>query len=290
MGILEFNEAFELGKGMAAKIKLPSMQAYAVVKVVDRTKPVRKVKLAILQKKVTPSDETYRDFLMKATDLADRANGKYAEFDKIVKEESLPVIPASRILEATRTIGVCQNARQVVQWAFDAKKNQVSDVITVDNKYHFVVAVTDVRKEGYAPIEEVSGDISSILTMEKKSKKVAEEMAAVVEGMDDLEKMAEALETTVSHQTAVSFGSNNMSLDPVLTGAVAGAQKGQIVGPIEGSIGAYIFKVVDTQTGNYYTSEDAVNASTQLQQYRAQMFTSIANEEAKVKDYRARFF
>ena len=119
-----------------------------------------------MRKNINPSDDTYRDFNMKAADLADRSDGKYEKFAEIVKEENLPVIPVNRMTMDTRRIGVVDNARTVVHWVFDrkTKEGSVSDVITVDNKYYFVAAVTKVRKEGRVPLEDVKDDILMELT------------------------------------------------------------------------------------------------------------------------------
>lgn len=286
----EFNAVFDVPVGKAIAVRLSSIQAIAVLKVTDRTKPAERVKLATLTKNITPSDETYRDFLMEATMLADKSDGKYDNFSAAVREDDLPVTPASRITEATRRIGTVDNAREVVTWAFDAKEGQVSDVITVDNKYYFVVALTKARKEGYVPINEVSTDIYNVLALEKRLQIAADDVQAATQGLGTLEQMAEALGTTVSHQSGVSFGSTSAALDPAFIGAIAAAPKGKICGPVKGQIGVYMFQVVDNQAGAYYTEDDIALRVSQEAQYRQQYLSTVMAEEADVKDNRARFY
>ena len=286
----EFNAVFDVPVGKAIAVRLSSIQAIAVMKVTDRTKPAERVKLATLTKNITPSDETYRDFLMEATMLADKSDGKYDNFSAAVREDDLPVTPASRITEATRRIGTVDNAREVVTWAFDAKEGQVSDVITVDNKYYFVVALTKARKEGYVPINEVSTDIYNVLALEKRLQIAADDVQAATQGLGTLEQMAEALGTTVSHQSGVSFGSTSAALDPAFIGAIAAAPKGKICGPVKGQIGVYMFQVVDNQAGAYYTEDDIALRVSQEAQYRQQYLSTVMAEEADVKDNRARFY
>lgn len=286
----EFNAVFDVPVGKAIAVRLSSIQAIAVMKVTDRTKPAERVKLATLTKNITPSDETYRDFLMEATMLADKSDGKYDNFSAAVREDDLPVTPASRITEATRRIGTVDNAREVVTWAFDAKEGQVSDVITVDNKYYFVVALTKARKEGYVPINEVSTDIYNVLALEKRLQIAVDDVQAATQGLGTLEQMAEALGTTVSHQSGVSFGSTSAALDPAFIGAIAAAPKGKICGPVKGQIGVYMFQVVDNQAGAYYTEDDIALRVSQEAQYRQQYLSTVMAEEADVKDNRARFY
>jgi len=286
----EFNAAFDLPVGKAVAVRVPALQALAVLKVTDRTRPSEHVKLAMLTKNITPSDDTYRDYLMQATMLADKSDGKYDNFVEAVREDDLPVTPATRITEATRRIGSAEHAREVVTWAFDAKEGQVSDVITVDNKYYFVAALTKARKEGYAPLSEVGTQIYDVLALDKRLEIAAEEVKAKTEGLGTLEQMAEALGTTVSHQSGISFGSSATSLDPSFIGAVAAAPKGRICGPVTGQIGVYMFEVTGDEAGAYYTEDDVKLRTAQEAQYRQQYLGSLLSDEAKVKDNRARFY
>lgn len=277
--------------GDVVNIKLSNLPMNIIAYVQSATPAVPKYQMAILTKNINPSDETYRDFLMKATDIADRADGKYEKFAQITKEENLPVIPVNNMMEITRRIGICDNAREVVRWAFDSKKGAVSDVITVDNKYYFVAAVTNAKKEGYQNVEEVADQIRMILSMEKKSEKIAAETKEKIEGCTTMEEVAERLNTTVSHQQAISFGSTSArSLDPKFVGAIAKAQQGAISGPVAGDIGVYVFQVVDKQSGTFFSEEDARTAAMQNTRVHMQAISGVMSEEADVKDNRARFF
>ncbi|MCF0173471.1 MAG: hypothetical protein HUJ91_07085, partial [Bacteroidales bacterium] len=291
-GMNEFGAAFDLKAGEATVVSLQGGQITAVIKVSETTRPKEKVKLAVLRKTISPSDDTYRSFLMQATELADAADGKYENFSRVVKEKGLPVIPSSRLQLETRRLGACDNARSVVQWAFDrkTKAGSVSDVITVDNKYHFVAAVTKARKEGYAPVSEVSSNIALALSTEKKVAALAEDCKSKISGSESIEAIAEKLGTTVSHRDGISFGMMNMSMDPALIGAVSVADKGVVTGPVKGAAGVCYFVVNEVGEGSYYTEEDAKNRLMQTSSYALQSLPSILAEEAEVKDSRARFY
>ena len=287
-----FNEAFFMKKGEAKIIDIDLFQMVAVLKVDDVDSPKEKVKLAFLRKNINPSDDTYRDFNMKAADLADRSDGKYEKFAEIVKEENLPVIPLKNVVIETKRIGVVDNARSVVHWVFDrkTKEGSVSDVITVDNKYYFVTAVTKVRKEGRIPLEDVKDDILMELINRKKVDKLAEEAAEKVSGGESLEVLAEKFSTTVSHRDGISFAGTDMSMEPALVGAVAAADQGVVTGPVKGTIGIYFFEVKETGSGEYYTEADAINRSAQEAYATLRSLSDIVAQEADVKDYRAKFY
>ena len=287
-----FNEAFFMKKGEAKIIDIDLFQMVAVLKVDDVDAPKEKVKLAFLRKNINPSDDTYRDFNMKAADLADRSDGKYEKFAEIVKEENLPVIPLKNVVIETKRIGVVDNARSVVHWVFDrkTKEGSVSDVITVENKYYFVTAVTKVRKEGRIPLEDVKDDILMELINRKKVDKLAEEAAEKVSGGESLEVLAEKFSTTVSHRDGISFAGTDMSMEPALVGAVAAADQGVVTGPVKGTIGIYFFEVKETGSGEYYTEADAINRSAQEAYATLRSLSDIVAKDADVKDYRAKFY
>ncbi len=291
-GMNDLNVVFSMDAGQSRIVELGQYQMVAVVSVDKKTKAKEKVQLAYFSKHITPSEDTYREYNMKAASLADRSEGSYEKFAQIVKDESLPVIPLSRITIDTRRIGVVNNARSVVHWVFDrkTKKGSVSDVIPVDNKYYFVAAVTETRKEGQIPLEEVKDEILTALINQKKVDKVASESLSKISGGESIEVLAEKFSTTVNHRTGMSFASADMSTEPAFAGAVAAAPTGKVIGPVKGSVGVYFFEVKDSATGEYYTESDAVNRNLQNAMYMMQSISQIVSQEADVKDYRAKFY
>lgn len=291
-GMEVFDEAFEMKPGEVRLINIDQYQMVAVLKAEQATKAKEKVKLALLRKNISPSESTYRDFNLKAADLADRSDGKYEKFAQIVKDENLPVIPMDRVTIDTRRIGVCENARAVVHWVFDSKTRtgSVSDVIPVENKYFFVAAVTKDRKEGYTPVEEVKDGILTQLINEKKVEKLLGELAEQVSESATLDQIAGQYNVIVNHKDGISFESTDMSLEPALQGAVAAAEADKRFGPVKGSIGAYYFKVTEAATGEYYTEADALNRNAQKAFATMQNLKEIISEEAEIKDYRAKFY
>ena len=291
-GMDPFFEAFEMKPGETRLIEIDQYQMLAVLKLEKATKPKEKVKLALLSKNINPSDNTYRDYNMKAADLADRSDGKYEKFAEIVKEENLPVIPMERVTIDTKRIGMCDNARSVVHWVFDrkTKEGSVSDVITVDNKYYFVTAVTKTRKEGQVPIEDVKDEILLQLINQKKVEKLVDECSAKVSGGESLEILAEKFGASVNHTDGISFSNTDMSMEPSLVGAVAIAPEGKITGPVKGGFGVYWFQVTNEAVGEYYTEVDALNKNTQKALTVMRSLTDIVSQQADVKDYRAKFY
>lgn len=273
-------------------IRSANAQANFVVYVSEKTKPVKKFQLATLLKNVLASDATYRDFQMKAASLADASDGDYKKFSQIVSQENLPVIPMTRVLESTRRVGQAENARELVRWIFEKKTKvgTVSDVITVDNKYYFVAAVTAIHKEGISSVSEVSQQIASILSVQNQLDEKLKELSPKAAQATSLEALAEELGTTVSHANGISFASlSQAAVEPALVGAASAAEEGKI-GIVKGQIGVYIYKVSNRQKGSFYSESDAATAAKRAAQYQSSIATRVITDKADVKDHRARFF
>ena len=287
----DFDPVFDAAQKVI-KVKSVNNQSVFVLYIPEKTKPQKKVQVATLLKKVLPSDDTYRDFQMKAVEFADACNGKLENFERISREQGLPVVPVNNMLQSNRRIGPAENAREVVYWVFDkkTKAGDVSDLKIVDNKYYFVTAVTKVRKEGYADVRDVASDISTVLTGEKSVDKKYDEVKEAIAGLTSLDAVADALGTTVSHYPGLSFGSTQYNQnDPAFVGAVSTAPEGTIQ-TVKGNVGVYVFEVSNRSTGNFFSESDAATQQARKASYHTSILQDVIANEAEIKDNRARFF
>ena len=269
---------------------LQSNIATHIVEVTAAGEPTLFKQVALFEKEILSSKETFNKYYNDANRVATLAGGKYANYRAAC--DSIGTYSHSlTINEATDTYGAIGHAKEVTRWAFDNKPGKVSNIITVDNNYFFVVAVTGAHKEGLAPVNEVADQIKNQLYSEKYAEKRQGEVAEQIAGLTDLEAIAEKLGTSVSTQNDVAFASMSArSLDPKFVGAIAAAPEGKVSGPVAGSFGVYVFKVNGRETGSFYTESDAKNANAQILNYAAQMILPVMMDDADVKDNRARFF
>ena len=262
-----------------------------VFNVLDRTAPVAKKRVAVLEKTAVPSKETVNSFYSKANTLATKSAGKYDEFVKAVAEESAYAHPVNRMLESADRLGAIENTKEVTRWAYEAKVGDVSNIITVNNNYFIVAALKGIHKEGFTPVAEVAENIKNILYDEKVMDKKAAEVSEKIAGLNDMQAIAEALGTTVSTKDGISFSSMTaQGLDPMFIGAASASEDGKICGPVKGNIGVYVYKVTGRDTGAFFTEDDAKVRDAQMAQYAAQMLVPVMMDDAEVKDNRARFF
>lgn len=259
--------------------------------VVATQDPVAKKRVAILEKTAQPSDATRSACYAKANSVASKAGGKYEGFKKAVEEDGLYAHPYNKMPESTSRLGSVEHTKEVTRWAFDAKVGEVSNIISIDNKYYVVAALKGAHKEGFIPVEEVAARIRPVLYQQKAAEKKTAEVAEKINGITDLAAVAEALGTTVSSKEGVTFASfTSAGLDNKFIGAASVAEVGALNGPLQGNTGVYVYVVTDRSEGAFFTEDDAALREQQMSYTSLQMLLPVMMDEAEVKDNTARFY
>lgn len=258
-----------------------------VVLVTERTEPILKKQVAILEKTALASRDTFNEYYAQANTFATIAGGSYEGYLRAVDSTKVYSHPVT-ITEATSNYGAIDNAKEVTRWAFDAKEGKASEIITVNNNYFFIATVTKINKEGYAPVEDAASLIEQRLYALKIQDKVLSDVKSKISGISSIEDAAKVLGVEVDRSEAVSLGST--TVDPALLGAVSAAPEGTLFGPVPGTMGVYVVNVSNRETGSFYTETDARNLAAQKSQYMSQLILSVMSEYDDVVDNRARFF
>ncbi len=258
-----------------------------VILVSQKTKPVAKKQVALLEKAVLASKETFNNYYSQANTFATIANGTYEGYKKALDSTKV-YSHAMTITEATANYGAVDQAKEVTRWAFDSKVGKASNIITVNNNFFFVVAVKEAHNEGYATVKEATPSIIETLATEKQHELTLASVKEKVASLGSLEAIAEEFNTTVESRVGASL--NDSMYEPVLIGLVNATEVGSTSVPADGILGVYVAKVNDKQTGAFYTEEDAENYAAQKAQYAAQQVMQIMAENDEVIDHRERFF
>jgi hypothetical protein len=250
---------------------------------------VVKKQVAIFEKAPYASEKTKSAAYAKANAFAAEATGSYENFTKAVQEQGLYARPVSKMLEGTDRLGSIERTKEITRWAFDAKKaGKASNIITVDNKYFFVAALTGIHEDEYAPVSDVAESIRQRIYSEKVQAKTLAEVTAKIEGKSTIEAAAEVFSAPIDNSEALSFAAT--TVDPAIIGAASVAPEGSVYGPVAGSLGVYVLNVSNKQVGTFYTEEDAKNLAKQKAQFLAQLVIPVMSQENEVVDNRARFY
>lgn len=260
-----------------------------VVLVTEKLDIAPRKQVAFLKKTAVPSKATMNSFYSKANELATSAAGKIDKLEAAAKEMNVYLRPMN-VTEATANYSSVSRAKEVTRWIFEAKKGQVSNVITVNQNSLFVVGVKECRKEGYKSIDDVKAGIESILYSEKLADKVAAEVAEKIASCATIADVAAALDQTSYTAENISFASMGGEYEPAFVGAASAIESGVISAPVKGRMGVYVLSLKDRTTDSHYTEEDAKALAAQKAQYESQMLIPAMLEQTGSVDNRERFY
>ncbi len=292
-----FSDSCFLGKKGETKI-VATQYGIHIVQIQEQSRPVKKVQIGTIVKKVVPSEETDHQYYVKANEFAGK-NDTYEEFNKAIDAEKLAANTqvALNLAPMEKKVNNLELARTLVSWAYKAEEHDVSTVFKFGNKY--VIAVVDkVREEGPAPLEDVRADVENRVRQEKKAESIVSTMTSKIAAAKTIEELGQSLGLLVEPVAGLRFNSSslgNAGIEPNVIAAALAMEKGVISKPITGENGVYVLSVnnitapaeTDLKTGtelarNYV--ERSYAARTNYYAYEA------LKELAKIRDNRREFY
>lgn len=257
--------------------------------VIDMSPATPKVKLAIMEREVTPSSKTYSIIYNRVKQFIVANSGSEDAFRTAANEQGLAVTPQYNLLASTDKIGDLKSSRAIVRWAFEAKEGQVSDVFECGDK--FVVALlTEVNDQEYRPLDAVRAELTYEATNNAKAKYIEDKLA----GVESLEAAAAITGTSVQSAENVSLADyrfGNAGAEPAIIGAALAMGENTLSAPLKGNMGVYVIK-----TGAKTTAAGELNAEQEKQTlvsryayslpYQA---ISLMEDKAEVEDNRSNF-
>jgi len=204
--------ALFFNKGVPMKVntvsELDTKLGFHIVKVTEKTEPVEKVKVAMVTRAIEPSNTTYQEYYLKASEFAGE-NQTIAQFDTAVVNQHLNKRSAENLKRMSNRIAGVENPRQIVRWAYkdETKIGSVSQVFE-DGKNYIVAILKDIIPEGYTPFEKVKEQIRPLVMNQKKADILADKVEAL--NTKDLYKIASSMDEKVDTATDISFMARNI--------------------------------------------------------------------------------
>ncbi|MCC8034469.1 MAG: peptidylprolyl isomerase [Rikenellaceae bacterium] len=258
-----------------------------VVQVTEKDAPVRKAQIATIRYKVEPSSATQQEIYEQASKFLTEASGSYDNFKKASAEGALAKRVA-RIRTSDRSISGLQDSRELVRWAFDSKKGQVSDILEIGGDY-VIAALAEVRTDEYSRPEDVADQIRPVVLRDKKARLIMDDMQG-----GDLRQVASSWNvetTTVEEISFAPFDVPGVGVGPRLIGAVAAANAGRLSKPVKGETAVYIFEKTAVNPVEEITAEsEKIRLEATAASYLSERLGQAMSESAKVTDNRVRYF
>lgn len=260
---------------------------------IDKTsssKPLYKV--AYITKHVTPGTDTYTEAYnefssFKASNHDVDSIGEAAINNGYQVLYNMEVYPSS-----TAVAQNIPNSRKLVQWAFNHKPGEVSDINEFEDK--FVMGV--LRKEipqGYKPFEETKDEIRPVVTLDKKVDKMYSDINEKnISSLSDYASINNVPLDTINY---VGFNSNRIDgigFEPVLNAVAVAAPLNKPL-TVKGNSAVYVLNVLDRERNNNPTVTEN-NAKDLFQtnlggKVRMQALQYLMSK-SKIEDNRAKFY
>jgi peptidyl-prolyl cis-trans isomerase D len=231
-----------------------------LVQVTQQESLTEQVQVAVIERKVTPSTETYQRAYTKAMKFAgehttDRASFLHAiKTMGLSKQEVIINNNDKAIPEIERSA-----AHELVKAAYQAKEGDIllneanSPVFEVGNTF-IIASLAKVKEDKYQPFEDVKFKVKLAVMKEKKAELLTRKASKAREKKSSLEAIAKDLATTVKKATDISFSSISlpgMGFEPSIIGAALALDTNLISLPVKGNNAVYLLQVSNSTEKAY---------------------------------------
>lgn len=272
----------------------PDNSGYHIVKVTGKTPASKKFRVATIVRDIVPSDETANAVYAQATKFASEALSHNAMLET-AKAQNLMVRSADFTLANASRIRGVENARAIVQWAFneETKVGDVASQVFESDDMYVVVALKEIRKKGYATLDQVRNYIEGQVRNEKKAEVLMAKAEEAVATTKDIVALSAKLQAPIDSVSDVNFNSYSFGkFGPEMNaiGSVAATKEAKLLAPMKGYYGVYLIQVDNVQQ----VSPADVNVKKQGMEMEAQQklryLMDVLKENTKIEDNRVIYF
>jgi len=270
-------------------------QGNIILQILDKKAFTTKTTAAVIKKVVDFSKATRSNAYNKFSEFVAKSS-TVADLEKNAPKSGYQVQSLNDISTAEHYVGGIPGTRDALKWLFEAKQGEVSPLYECGNNDHLlVIALTAVHPQGYRSWDDAQ--VKEILKREVIKDKKAEKLMAKLKGVNSI-AAAQAKGAKVSSVNQITFAAPAFvqatgSVEPALSGAVAGTAAGKFSkAPVKGNAGVYVFQVVkkSMRAGSKYDETLVMQQAAQANMQLIGNFMQDLILKAKVVDNRYLFF
>ena len=270
-------------------------QGNIILQVLDKKAFTTKTTAAVIKKVIDFSKATRSNAYNKFSEFVAKSS-TVADLEKNAPKSGYQVQSLNDISTAEHYVGGIPGTHDALKWLFEAKQGEVSPLYECGNNDHLlVIALTAVHPQGYRSWDDAQ--VKEILKREVIKDKKAEKLMAKLKGVNSI-AAAQAKGAKVSSVNQITFAAPAFvqatgSVEPALSGAVAGTAAGKFSkAPVKGNAGVYVFQVVkkSMRAGSKYDETLVMQQAAQANMQLIGNFMQDLILKAKVVDNRYLFF
>jgi len=286
-----FNDAILKGK-KGDMFVLKTQFGVHIVKITEN-KTKKLVCAGVLERTIAPSEKTVNGIYQKASQFA-ASSQSVEDFDKNISEKNYTKRIADNVRENDKSIAGIPDAREVVRWANNAKKDDISDVFSIGDKY-IVCILAQIKEKDKANFDDAKENVEKDFRKEKKADMLIEKATTAMSGQTKLQDIAAKLKTPVTPAANLTFEKSSIPYlgpDNTFIGNVFGTTStGKVIGPVKGDAAVFIYNKISVDSPKLENEKQIQN---ELQQSLSQSIETVSFEALKslkkVKDNRYMFF
>jgi peptidyl-prolyl cis-trans isomerase D len=252
-------------------------------------------KVAYMSKQILATDETVNNASMKATKLSGENRDIKSLAAYVTKNGIQKIDVPTMITQNEYRLGLLQDARQLIRWAFEAKAGDVSEPFSIEDQF-VVAAVTKVQAEGLPDASTARPLVETFVRKEKKAAIIKEKLSKA-NSLETATSIYNQPIRTAGEDSTLTLGSqiiNGIGDEPKVIGAAFNKNfQTKISEPISGNGGVFLVKVNNIGGLQIETAENtAIQTAEQTRgilQKLSAWFESL-KKTADIKDYRNKQF
>ena len=278
---------FRAQKGKICRIPVQKENAIHLVQVVEDKPTKVGVQISYLTKEIIPSPETERNIYGNATSFAssNQSEAKFVEAGKKLNAKTVESLKKDDF--QVQGLG---SARELVKWAFNSKKGDVSSIFTVDKK-HVVAMLEVVRAAGLPDVDVVREQVKPEVVREKKFEILAKKLTDAK--ANSIDELASKLGKQAMDALHISFASPalNNAFEPKVAATALVTAKGKLSSPVKGNEGVYVVQTTNVVEPTKQTDYSVYSFQMNQQlQGKSRYANEVQKKLAKVDDNRFDFF
>lgn len=287
-----FDNAVFNGKTGDIKV-VESQYGVHIIKIENQIGSAKYVKAAIVDKAIISGKETLNTAHSKANAFLTAATAQ--NFAQEAQKLGLKATTATRVLAMDNTLDGNEAPRELIKWAFEAKKDDISDRVFETEQSYILARLVDVQPKGILPLASVKKDIEPAVKNAVKAKLLTEKMNAALSGAGSLDQVGQKLgKTPVAVENIVLANPviPGVSLENKVVGTVFGLQPNKPSKAIEGSQGVYAVQVngfVNPAAIPDLNGQKKQILAGKLQRSWASIFKAL-QDKSEITDNRVKFF
>src|SRR5690606_38921819 len=186
---------------------------------------------------------------------------------------STPLLKAERVMTMDNTFNGVEVPRDLIRWAFEAEKGNVSER-TFDTEDHFIVArVADIQPKGTLSLAAAKPQMEARVRNEVKAKMLTEKLNNALNGASSIDQVAQKLgKPAVDIENIVLANPvlPGIAMEPAVVGTAFGLQLNELSNAVNGEHGVDAVQVTGFVKPAEGGASDISNRKQRLQPARAQ--------------------